>query len=332
MASYISKMKRHPKAKKQSGRDCDSRPVVGMIGYGSQGRALTLNLIDSGYRVLVGLRTRSKSRRRAIEEGVKTVLSPAEAVRQADIVCMAFPDHLHRRVYNSVIEKNLKPGATLLFLHGMSIHFGLVCPPVDSDVVLIAPHAPGVAVREKFLTDRSVSAFYAIARDSSGKVRQRLFDLASAMGFQKQRLLKTTFADEAIGDIFGEQVVLCGGLPALIKNAFEVLVDHGLGPENAYLEVVYQLDLIVDLIKRYGIEGMYRRISVTARYGSAQHGPKVVDQAVKKRMERILRDVKSGKFATELSELTAPELKRLNRRIKDLSHPDLEKAARKFAP
>jgi ketol-acid reductoisomerase len=152
------------------------------------------------------------------------------------------------------------------------------------------------------------------------------------MGFEKKRLLKTTFADEAIGDIFGEQVVLCGGLALLIKNAFEVMIDDGLAPDKAYLEVAYQLDLIVNLIKRYGIEGMYRRISVTARYGSAQNGPKVIDQKVKKSMERILRDIKSGNFAARLSELTATDIKALNRTIKDLTHPDLEKAASKFSP
>jgi ketol-acid reductoisomerase len=319
------------KAKNSGGRKGGANLIVGMLGYGSQGRALALNLRDSGYGVLVGLRARSKSRRRAAEDGIKSIVTPVEMVRRSDLVCFAFPDHLHGRVYHSTIERNLRPGATLLFLHGMSIHFGLVRPPQDSDVILIAPHAPGIAVREKYLGDRTVSAFYAVAQNRSGKAPRRLFALASAMGFERRRLLKGTFEDEAIGDIFGEQAVLCGGLAGLIKSGFEVLVENGLKPENAYLEVAYQLDLIVDLIKKYGIEGMFKRISVTARFGSAESGTRVIGPQVKRRMETAYKDIKSGRFSARLADLSGSDLRKLNERLKALSHPDLEKAARKFS-
>lgn len=302
-----------------------------MVGYGSQGRALSLNLRDSGLSVTLGLRSGSKSRRRARQDRFASITTIGQAVRVADVVCMAFPDHLHGRVFSRDIEKNLRAGATLLFLHGMSVHFGLVKPPAACDVVLIAPHAPGVALREKFLTDRSVSAFYAVARNHSGKALRTVFGLADAIGIKRKRLLKTTFAAEAVGDIFGEQAVLCGGLSALIKNGFEVLVENGLPPEHAYLEVAYQLDLIVRLIKEHGIEGMLRRISATARYGSILAGPKLIDGAVRKRMTRLYREIESGTFARRLSTLEPDLMASIDKQLLALSHPDLEKAAKKFS-
>ncbi len=322
-------MVREGKVKNSTGRRVDWKPTIGVLGYGSQGRALALNLRDSGFDLLVGLRARSKSRRVAQRDGIAGVVTPSELVRRSDVICFAFPDHLHKRVYQSVVEKNLPPGRTLLFLHGMSVHFGQVRPPDDCDIMLIAPHAPGQAVREKYLSDRSVSAFYAVHQNRSGKASSRLFTLAAGMGFDRKRLLKTTFEHEAIGDIFGEQAVLCGGLAALIKNGFEVLVENGLSPDKAYLEVAYQLDLIVDLIKRYGIEGMFKRISVTARFGSLENGPRIVDAGVKKRMKEVFGEIKSGRFAAKLSGLDSADVRELNRRLKNLTHPDFEKASRR---
>ena len=304
---------------------------VAMIGYGSQGRALALNLRDSGYELLVGLRPRSKSRRMVSRDGQMAVMTIARAVDEADIVCMAFPDHLHARVYSSSIRKHLHPGQTLWFLHGMSVHFGLVHPRDDCDVILIAPHAPGLAVREKFLADRSISAFYAVARNYSGRALQSVFRLAKASGFKRRRLIETTFEAEAVGDLFGEQAVLCGGLAALIKNGFEVLVANGLKPDHAYLEVAYQLDLIMNLIKRHGIEGMLKRISVTARYGSLKAGPQIVDSTVRRKMERIYAEIATGGFAARLNHLSEKQISALNRSLGRLSHPDLEKAAKKFS-
>ncbi|MCB2230231.1 ketol-acid reductoisomerase [bacterium] len=311
-------------------RKSQTVPTVAVIGYGSQGRAIALNLRDSGYPVIVGLRSRSKSRPLAGKDGIEDIRSVKDAVREADVVAMAFPDHLHGRVYTKDILPNLKPTVTLLFLHGLSVHFGMVTPPDGADVIMIAPHAPGAAVREKFLGDRSVSGFYAIGQDRSRRARSKCFALAAGIGIARGRLIPTTFADEAIGDLFGEQAVLCGGLAMLIKSGFEVLVENGHKPEHAWLEVAYQLDLIIDLIKRYGIEGMFARISVAARVGSAETGPKLIDQSVKKRMQAVYKRVRSGAFVKSLAELDDTALASLKEQLSQLSTPELERAARRL--
>lgn len=306
-----------------------SLPAVAVIGYGSQGRAVAQNLQDSGVRVIVGLRARSRSRAAARADGLTDIRSVGDAVRDAGVVAFAFPDHLHGRVFAADIAPNLAANVTLWFLHGLSVHFGMVSAPGNADVVLIAPHAPGTAVREKYLGDRSVSAFYAAEQDHSGHASSTCFALAESIGIDRTRLVATTFADEAIGDLFGEQAVLCGGLAMLIKSGFDVLVENGHKPEHAWLEVAYQLDLIVDLIKRYGIEGMFARISVAARLGSAEAGPAIVDQSVKQRMQDAYSRVTSGAFAKTLAELDDASLKRLTERLRGLTSPALERAARR---
>jgi ketol-acid reductoisomerase len=213
----------------------------------------------------------------------------------------------------------------------MSIHFGLVRPPSDCDVTLLAPHAPGAAVREKYLGDRSISAFYAVHQNGSRRASQTLIQLAEAAGIARRRLVKTTFRDEAVGDLFGEQAVLCGGLAMLIKTGFELLVERGIKPENAYLEVAYQLDLIVALIKKYGVAGMLNRISVAARYGSVTNGPRIVDSYTKSRMRKILAEIESGRFVRRLVALSPNEVRGLKRATSRLSDRRLEKAARKYA-
>ena len=304
---------------------------VAVIGYGSQGRAFALNLKDSGYEVTVGLRRGSKSRKIAKRDGIRHIQSIADATAQADIVCFAFPDHLHGKLFKAEIAPHLKPGATLLFLHGMSVHFGLVKPPSNCDILLLAPHAPGVAVREKYLADRSISAFYAVYQNRSRRGSRTLVEMAQAVGFAKRGLVKTTFRDEAIGDLFGEQAVLCGGLAMLIKTGFELLVERGIKPESAYLEVAYQLDLIIALIKKYGVAGMLNRISVAARYGSIKNGQRVIDSSTRARMRKILAEIESGQFVTKLVSLTPQEVRGLERATDRLSNKSLEKAARKYA-
>ncbi len=303
--------------------------TVGVIGYGSQGRAVALNLRDSGYDVIVGLRPRSRSKRAAIKDGFSVESIPS-TVNNSNIVAFAFPDHCHRQAYREYIRENLSRGSLLLFLHGLSIHFGLVVPPADCDVVMIAPHGPGNAVREKFLTDRTLSAFLAVHQDTTGHAEKIGLQLARGIGIAKKRLVTTTFEHEAIGDLFGEQAVLCGGLAALIKNGFEVLVDKGIPPENAYLEVVYQLDLIIDLIKQHGIEGMFNRISVAAQYGSVKSGPTIIDKSTRKKMEKVADRIVSGKFVRELDSLTPADIRELGKSVRKLTNPKLEKAARKF--
>lgn len=304
---------------------------VAVIGYGSQGRAIALNLRDSGYNVTIGLRSGSKSRAKARKDGITQLGTISSVVKNADIVCFALPDQEHSSTFSKYIAANIREGTTLLFLHGLSVHFGLVKPAKTNDIILIAPHAPGSAVRDKFLTDKSISAFYAVANDASGKAKQTAIRLAEAIGFNRKRLVPTTFEHEAIGDLFGEQVVLCGGLAALIKNGFEVLVEKGVPAENAYLEVAYQLDLIVELVKNYGIEGMLERISVAARYGSVLSGPKVIDAQTKKRMHRVADDIISGRFTKELAGLDKADIAKLDRDISQLSNPELEKAAKKYS-
>lgn len=307
------------------------KKTVAVIGYGSQGRALALNLRDSGWPVIVGLRPSSRSRTLARREGMTDIRTIAAAAGAASIIIMAVPDHVQKTIYNRSIKKKLRRGQTLLFLHGLTIHFGQIEPPSKCDVVMLAPHAPGKAVREKYLTDQTVSAFYAISNNRSGHARQIIFQIAGGIGIAKDRLFKTSFEHEAIGDLFGEQAVLCGGLAGLVKTGFEVLVKKGIPAEYAYLEVAYQLDLIVALIKQHGLEGMLKRVSVAARMGATEAAPFLIDDSVRARMETLAGGVISGDFATRLSQMSESDIKRLNRRVKSLTNPAFEKAARKFS-
>lgn len=318
---YISQMTRRGKGK----------PTIAIIGYGSQGRALALNLRDSGFAIVLGLRPNSKSARLARKErfGPSQICDISTAVRIGDVVTFAFPDWLHQRVYEKSIRPSLKSDATLLFLHGTSIHFKLITPPKNSDIIMLAPHAPGVAVRERFMKERDISAFYAIHRNASGHALQTILSIADGCGFAKKRLVKTTFKDEAIGDLFGEQAVLCGGLSALIKSGFETLVTHGIKPEHAWLEVAYQLDLIIALIKKHGISGMLDRISVAARYGAIETGPKLIDTDVAQSMERVFGDIESGRFVRKLNGLQESDIKKLRGKYSRLTSGVIEKAAKK---
>lgn len=305
--------------------------TVAVLGYGSQGHAIALNLRDSGYPVIIGLRPESARREAAKQAGFEKIEPVGATVQAADIVVFAFPDHRHGVTYRREIRNRLRPGTTLVFLHGLSVHFGLVEPPSDADVILIAPHGPGVAVREKYVAgERSMSAFVSVHQDSSGEAHQTMFALAEGMGFDLKRLVPTTFEQEAVGDMFGEQAVLCGGMAALIKNGFQVLVDHGVSPENAYLEVAYQLDLIIALIKEHGIKGMFDRISLTARYGSLETGPELIDDSVRARMEEVYARIESGEFVSRLEKLSETEIKEVDDALAALTDPRLEGAAKKW--
>ena len=304
---------------------------IAVLGYGSQGRSVALNLRDSGYDVTIGLPPNSKSRKKARADKFTAVLSVSEAVKQSTTLCFAFPDHLQGKTYNSEIQANLNDNSTLWFLHGFAVHFGFIKPASHCDVILIAPHAPGLAVRDEYLSNKPLSAFFAVHQNATGKAGKTVFELSGAMGFKKSKLVKTTFKDEALGDLFGEQAVLCGGLAGLIKNGFEVLVENGIPPENAYLEVAYQLDLIIALIKKYGIKGMFERISVAARFGSLEASPEIVGESVKKKMRVRYKEIESGNFARRLDNLSQAELNSLSKELKKLSSPLFEKMARKFS-
>jgi ketol-acid reductoisomerase len=290
-----------------------------------------LNLRDSGEDIIVALPSKSRSRKAASKDKLPVLAAP-DAVAESDIIVFAFPDHLHGREFTTNILQNLKPQAALVFLHGMSVHFGQVVPPKSNDIILLAPLGPGIAVRESYLANDSIGYFYAVHRNGSGKARAILNRLIRALKINKSRLIKTTFRDEAIGDLFGEQAVLCGGLSELIMAGFDTLRKAGLAPDKAYLEVAYQLDLIIDLIKKHGIRGMYERISVAARYGSLKSGPKVVGRTVRKEMLVRLKEIERGKFAKELARLKPDDIKKLNRNISNLTSPEFERAAKKFTP
>jgi len=307
------------------------KKVVAVIGYGSQGRAIARNLHDSGYDVRVGLRQESKSRKLAESDSLFSVHAVGEAVRLADIIIFAFPDHYHARVLETEIAPNLKRGSMLMFLHALSVHFNLVTLPPDCDVVLVAPHAPGPAVREKFVSKEGISAFLAVRQEVSGHAQKVARKIAIDFGVREDRLLDITFHDEAIGDIFGEQAVLCGGLAMLVKSGFEVLVEKGHDPDSAFLEVAYQLDLLAGLIRQFGISGMFDRISLAARFGSAESGPKLIDNSVKERMLALYDDIESGAFAKRFSQLDPKRINELTETLKSLSNPQLDKAAKKFS-
>lgn len=304
---------------------------IAVLGYGSQGRSFALNLKDSGYDITVGLKSNSRSRAKAKKDGLKNITTIGNATQNCDILIFALPDHLQGRIFASDIAPNLKSFKTLVFLHGFSIHFNTIIPPDNCDLLLLAPHAPGVAVREKYQTERNISAFYAVEQNVSKKASQTVFELAASVGFKKNKLIKTTFADETLGDLFGEQAVLCGGLTELIMAGYRTLVKNGLSEEKAYLEVAYQLDLIVALIKNHGIKGMFDRISVAARYGAVENGEKIIDASVEKRMQKLFQQIKSGPFSKNLSNITDKELDELDQKISRKTDPKFEKAAKKFA-
>jgi len=267
--------------------------TISILGYGSQGKAQALNLRDSGLKVVIGLPKENWDIKSALKDGFK-VYTPEKAVKIGDIIPVLAPDHIHKELYEKSIQKNLSPGKTLVFAHAYSIYFKLIKPPENINVILVAPHGPGELVRKLFLQGKGVTSFIAVEKDCSGKALGKALAYAKGIGSTKAGAILTTFKDEAIGDLFGEQAVLCGGLSELLKSGFETLVESGMSPENAYLECVHQLDLIVELIKKYGLAGMFKKISQTAEFGSYVSGKKVIN---KNEMKKILNQIKSGDFA-----------------------------------
>ncbi len=299
---------------------------IAVLGFGSQGRAMALNLRDSGYRVTVGLRRKSKSLSQVRKEKL-TLADPDRAAAEARLIIVALPDHIQGKVLNPGFFKKMTGTPTMVFLHGAAIHFNLVQPPEKLPVLLLAPHAPGLAVRDNFIKKVPYSAFYAVYRGNRKRSFALLKKLARGIGIPPTHLVRTTFAREAIGDIFGEQAVLCGGLARLLKLGFETLVESGLPPQNAYLEVAYQVDLIVALIKKYGLAGMLDRISPLARYGAVINGPRVIDGRVKNNMKRLLREIESSRFMDAASKAG---VKFGRDQLKDVTSKAFDRQARRF--
>ena len=271
---------------------------VSIIGYGSQGHAHANNLKDSGVEVSVGLRNGSDSSRKASEAGL-TVKSIEEATAWADLVMVLAPDEFQAKIYEEIIEPNLKPSAILAFAHGLNIHYELIKPRPDLDIIMIAPKAPGHTVRSEFVNGGGIPDLIAVQQDASGKAKEIALSYASAIGGGRTGILETTFKDETETDLFGEQVVLCGGTTALVQAGFETLVEAGYEPEMAYFECLHELKLIVDLMYEGGIANMRYSISNTAEYGDVTRGPRIVTDQTKAEMKKILTEIQNGSFTKE---------------------------------
>jgi ketol-acid reductoisomerase len=285
--------------------DSDADPAlisernVAVIGYGNQGRAQALNLRDSGVAVTVALPKDSASRERAAADGL-TVMTAAEACAEADVVVMLAADEDQARIYSEELGSVLRPGTALVFAHGLNIHFKLIEPRPDLDVVLVAPKGPGTALRQDYLDGGGLISLFAVAQDATGGAEVLALSYACAIGSGRAGILPTTFAEECEADLFNEQAVLWGAIPELIYAGYETLVEAGFSPEVAYFECLTEVKLLSDLIYARGIAGMREVISNTAEFGALKGGTRIVNADTRTEMRRILREVRSGSFAQEL--------------------------------
>jgi len=282
--------------------DCDfsalSGKTIAVVGYGSQGHAHGQNMRDSGLKVIVADVPGSPNWKKAEADGFKP-MKTEEAAKKADVLLIALPDTIQKKVYESAIAPNMKAGKALVFFHGFNIHFKLISPPKEIDVYMVAPKGPGHLVRRQFREGMGVPCLVAVHQDASGKAMAMALAHAKAIGSSRAGVIETTFAEETETDLFGEQVVLCGGCTSLVKAGFETLVAAGYQPEIAYFECLHELKLIVDLIYESGIAGMRYSISDTAEYGDLTRGPRIINDATRAEMKKILGEIKSGAFAKE---------------------------------
>lgn len=271
--------------------------TIAIIGYGSQGHAHSLNLKDNGHDVIIGVRE-GGSWNKASADGLK-VMTPAEAAVQANIIMILAPDQSQAQIYNDEIAAGLSAGDVLMFAHGFNIHFSQIVPPADVDVILVAPKGPGHMVRRQFEEGKGVPAIFAVHQDASGKAKDMCLAYAAGIGSARGGVLETTFSEETETDLFGEQVVLCGGTSELIRAGFDTLVEAGYQPEIAYFECLHELKLIVDLIHEAGISGMRYSISDTAEYGDLTVGRRIITDETRAEMKKVLGEIQSGQFARE---------------------------------
>ncbi|ADO74563.1 ketol-acid reductoisomerase [Stigmatella aurantiaca] len=269
-----------------------------IIGYGSQGHAHALNLKESGVDVRVGLHAASRSRAKAEAAGLK-VMTVSEAAQWADLIMILAPDQTQKQIYDADIAPHLTKGKALFFAHGFNIHYGQIRPPADVDVMLIAPKSPGHLVRRLYQDGKGTPALIAIHQDATGQARALGMSYARALGVTRAGLLETTFKEETETDLFGEQAVLCGGVTALVQAGFDTLVEAGYQPESAYFECLHELKLIVDMMYEGGMGWMRHSISDTAEYGDYTRGPRLINQAVREEMRKVLKEVQTGVFARE---------------------------------
>ena len=296
---------------------------VTVIGFGSQGHAHALNLHESGVDVTVGLRESSESFKRASDMGLK-VKNVEDATSGADVVMLLLPDQLMADIYNSDIAPHMKDGSTLLFAHGFNIHFGEIIPREDISIGMVAPKGPGHLLRRTYEEDSGMPCLVAVDKDISGNTFELSLSYSSAIGGGKAGILKTTFKEETETDLFGEQVVLCGGLTELIRNGFETLVEAGYQPESAYFETLHEVKLIVDLMYEGGFEWMRHSISDTAEYGDFSRGSRIITDDTKKEMKKVLEEIQSGAFAKEWMSQAREGAPFLNQKREEASKHQLE--------
>ena len=304
--------------------------TIAVIGYGIQGSAQSNNMKDSGLNVIVGLNEGGASWQKAQSDGLK-VMSIADACKAADIIYVLVPDMVQSIVYKKEIEPNLSEGNALSFSHAAAIHWKWIEAPNNVDVIMIAPKGPGSKVRETYQQGFGTPSIVAVYQDFTKRAWDRTLGIAKAIGSTKAGVIKTTFQEEVETDWFGEQADLCGGSASMVVNAFEILVEAGYQPEIAYFEVLHELKLIVDLIQRYGISGMYRRVSETARYGGLTKGPVVMNKETKERMKKILDQVKDGTFNEEwISEYKKNGKNAFERFLNELDAHQVEQVGKKM--
>ena len=298
-----------------------TRRKVAVIGFGSQGHAHALNLKDSGVDVVVGLREGSKRIQAASDAGLK-VVDPETAAEWADVIMMLVPDQVQAQFYADIIAPRLSPGDALFFAHGFSIHFGFISPPPDIDVAMVAPKGPGHLVRRQFVEGSGVPTLVAVNQNATGGALDLALSYANAIGGTRAGVIETTFAEETETDLFGEQVILCGGIDSMIRASFEVLTEAGYPEEMAYFEVLHELKLIVDLLFEGGLSWMRHSVSDTAEYGDITRGPRIVTDETKAEMRRILAEIQSGQFAREwMDEYRAGAPNLLGQRAAVADHP-----------
>lgn len=307
--------------------------TIAVIGYGNQGHAQAKNMRDSGCNVIIGNPRGDEFWKKAEEDGFDVYEIP-EAAKRGDIIHMLIPDEVQAKVYNQQIAPTMGEEKTLGFSHGFNIHYKEIVPPRESDVVMIAPKAPGPTVRETYKQDSGVPGLVAVSQDNSGEAMDVALSMAKAVGLTRQGVIETSFQEEVETDLFGEQTVLVGGISELIKAGFETLVEEGYQPEVAYFECQNELKLIVDLIHKQGIEGMMRAVSNTAEYGGRTRGPRIIDDDAREEMKEMLEDIQDGTFAKEWTsenDKGAPNLKKMREEGKEHLIEEVGKEIREWA-
>jgi ketol-acid reductoisomerase len=304
---------------------------VAVLGYGSQGHAHALSLRDSGVDVRVGLPEGSKSRAKAEEEGLR-VVTPEQACAEADVIMILTPDPVQRKVWNEAVAPNLQDGDAVFFGHGLNIRFGLIKPPAGVDVCMVAPKGPGHLVRRQFVEGKGVPCIIAVEQDATGKAWDLVKSYAKGIGGTRAGIIKTTFTEETETDLFGEQVVLCGGLSHLIMAGFETLIEAGYQPEVAYFECLHEVKLIVDLMYEGGISKMRWSISETAEWGDYVSGPRIVTEQTKAEMKRILAEIQDGTFATRWIEEYDAGLPNYKKYVEEGHNHPIEKTGAQLRP